>query len=163
METPIGEALQKVNTSHQWSTLRSVVTKLNRCLPSSSQAIDGRGLASFLESIDVEELNAAGIWTHSFGAKYEPLVLTNPAYARARRGLKPADDSGEVIATRRLCRCRKRSAEDEAAESSERYFGSTAYNAGRHSSTQSTHAANCPRWTPPSTGHLHSWRRTFEE
>ena len=44
-----------------------------------------------------------------------------------------------------------------------RYFGSSDYNAGRHVNTQSIHVANCLCWQPPTTGHLHSWRRGYEE
>ena len=43
----------------------------------------------------------------------------------------------------------------------ERYFGSHAYNAGRHCSTASTHKGSCAMWRPPTSGHLHSWRRAF--
>ena len=35
--------------------------------------------------------------------------------------------------------------------------------AGRHASTQSEHIASCQLWKPPSTGHLHSWRRGFSD
>lgn len=145
MNSLLGQAIRKVNTGRQWSTLSSVLGKINRILPSNEQ-ISGHELLSFLQSIDTDELRLNGIWAHSFGSKYEPLILTNPAYSRA------------IQTGKHSCCCKLRS-----KESAGQYFGSTAYNAGRHCSTNSVHANNCPKWTPPSSGHLHSWRRTFED
>ena len=44
----------------------------------------------------------------------------------------------------------------------QRYFGSTDYNAGRHATLGSGHKPMCLLWRPPTTSHLHSWRRGFD-
>ena len=59
--------------------------------------------------------------------------------------------------------CTKDSSEYNSTTSEKKYFHSQEYNAGRHSSTQSKHKLNCLRWSPPNTGHLHSWRRGFTD
>ena len=149
MEGPVGCALRTVSTSCQWATLPSVVTKVNKRLAAGDR-VDERSLASLLTSVDEAELSVAGVWAQSFGAQFQPIVLTNPACARARAAQDRASDP--------VCSCSRTGV---AGEDAGRYFGSTDYNAGRHAVQASAHLPNCACWTPPSTSHLHSWRRGF--
>ncbi|KAK3245282.1 hypothetical protein CYMTET_45139 [Cymbomonas tetramitiformis] len=85
MDGPIGMALGQVSTSNQWTTLSGLLPKVNKKLPVGSKPVAAREFAAFLESVPVAELREAGIWFHSFGPKYQPIVVTNLAYARARQ------------------------------------------------------------------------------
>eukprot|EP00056_Hartaetosiga_gracilis_P016814 m.5905 g.5905 ORF g.5905 m.5905 type:complete len:158 (+) comp4742_c0_seq1:152-625(+) len=152
----VGKALRQVNTSCAWSTLPAVLKKVNKKLPTSKQ-ISERELSRFLLSVDVKELHRSGVWIVSFGANYMPIVLTNPAYARART---KHDEGGEQMVT---CTCQPTTASTASTTTTKRYFNSSDYNAGRHSTSLSGHKPNCLCWTPPSSGHLHSWRRGFTE
>ncbi|CAM9148884.1 unnamed protein product [Scytosiphon promiscuus] len=147
-DTPVGQALRDVNTSNQWSTLTGVLTKLNRKLPARQQ-VDARTLARLLASTPAAELARNGVWTTSFGAKYMPIVIVNRSYARKVAG---GEEQG-------CCSCGKG---DQGGARSSRFFGSQDYNAGRHALEASGHSLSCLCWTPPSTGHLHSWRRGFD-
>ena len=154
------QAAAKVSTSNQWTTLPGFIAKLNKKLP-PSQHVQPKQLASELLAVPADTLAQQGIWLTSFGAKYMPIILTNPAYARAWRTALQKD----VEATAE-CTCgahASNGSEAVEAQVSSRYFGSQDYNAGRHAPTNSTHKANCLLWTPPSTGHLHSWRRGYDE
>lgn len=59
------------------------------------------------------------------------------------------------------CSCGQQGGSSDSGSS--RFFGSQDYNAGRHALKASAHSLGCLRWTPPTTGHLHSWRRGFDE
>lgn len=150
MDTPYFEAVLKVSTANQWTTLAGFVTKVNRKLHSDVKPTDSRQLANLLSSISPEELKRNGVWLVSFGGTVPPIILTNPAFARARR--EAADSDAEQ------CKC----SFDSQNSRSKRFFGSNDYNAGRHHTTTSVHVANCPCWSPPTTSHLHSWRKSYE-
>ena len=153
MDSPLGACLRTISTRNQWATLPSVVKKINKKL-SSQAAVSVSALAVFLASIDPDELNDAGIWVQSFGKKYQPIIITNPAYARSRQ--QGRHDMAYVCTCPQNQNCRKQG-------SNGRYFTSMDYNAGRHHVLSSDHLGNCPFWTPPTTSHLHSWRRGFDE
>ncbi|OLQ04998.1 hypothetical protein AK812_SmicGene11852 [Symbiodinium microadriaticum] len=305
MDTPLGQALASCSTSAQWSTLDAVLRKVNaKC---GTNAVNARDFDQFLQSVGSEQLRLHGVWRHSFGPKYKPLLVVNPAYARTvardpeaacscpagqgqtsteriefqsgpdprskilpglstpdsrcthifgayligfdalgtmlnnvQRALKMTiGKNGEwsseatQLFLKQLAK-RKRivkaipqaildaplaiedangvknqsqvmdpgyaaehnhNDDDKAVEhnqdddddsdesdlddgsstssSSEasverkkqliRYFNSQAYNAGRHSHEASGHVASCAQWQPPTTGHLHSWRRAFDD
>ena len=148
METPVGIALREVNTSSQWSTLTGVLGKLNRKLP-ANQRVDARTLVSLLVSEPAESLARNGIWITQFGDNYMPIVLVNRSYARK---VALGADEG--------CSCGFGG--DGARNSNARFFGSQDYNAGRHALEASGHRRDCLEWTPPTTSHLHSWRRGFD-
>ena len=156
MDTDIFNALLKVNTSSQWSTLDSVLIKLNKFL--KTKKIDARTLGKILFSIERDKLNKNGIWITSFGKDYMPIILTNRAYARARSVCGGSHD---------VCTCGVENHENSAVVSTNKkmnkYFKSMDYNAGRHATDNSIHKANCLCWTPPSSGHLHSWRRGWND
>ena len=97
-------------------------------------------------------LRSHGIWRTSFGPKLMPIVIVNRSY-HARTCMANEESRENSL----VCSCSIKGRE------SSRYFTSQAYNAGRHGSTQSEHKASCQLWKPPSTGHLHSWRRGFTE
>ena len=86
-----------------------------------------------------------------------PILLTNPAHRRAWEQALAADPTAQAV-----CSCGV-SAAGNAESKMKRYYGSMDYNAGRHQSTQSQHVATCLCWEPPSTGHLHSWRRGYND
>lgn len=157
MDSPVGRGLCSVTTGNSWSMADSVAKKLSRKLPTGAAPVDARGLASFLRSVGDEQLRQHGIWWHSFSDKHIPIVLTNPAYARARR--KELEERG-VAST--ACSC-SGAPGGKPASTEARYFGSHDYNAGRHAPTQSKHKATCAAWSPPTSGHLHSWRRGFDD
>ncbi|CAM9122719.1 unnamed protein product [Pylaiella littoralis] len=147
-ETAVGQALRNVNTSNQWSTLTGVLTKVNKKLPARQQ-LDARTLAELLSSEPSAELARNGIWTTSFGANYMPIVVVNRSYARK---IAEGGEQGH-------CSC----GHGDGGAGSSRFFGSQDYNAGRHALEASGHKVSCLCWTPPTTGHLHSWRRGFDE
>lgn len=149
MDTPVGVALREVNTSTQWSTLTGVLSKLNRKLPANQQ-VDARTLAALLLSEPAESLARNGVWITQFGANFMPIVLVNRAYAR-KVALGEEDGS---------CSCGV--GDGNARDANARFFGSQDYNAGRHALEVSGHRRDCLCWTPPTTSHLHSWRRGFD-
>lgn len=145
-------ALCTVNTSCQWATLSSIVSKMNKKLTAEDR-VNEQSLASFLANVNQEELNDAGVWVHWFGNGFLPILVTNSACARARRKKRVKDK------TTLVCSCKP----DGKVEKAEwRFFGSTDYHAGRHALKASGHLRNCACWTPPSTGHMHSWRKGFD-
>ena len=88
-----------------------------------------------------------------------PIVIVNRSYARTMKEFASASENASSSTL--ACSC---GVSPECSERAyERYFLSQDYNAGRHASTQSKHKASCAMWQPPSTGHLHSWRRGFTE
>jgi hypothetical protein len=148
MDWATGRALCGISTSNQWSLLTSLVPKLNRKLPASAARLAVEEAADFLGAFSAAELQHYGIWMEGWGTT--AIVCINPAYRRARM-------TALGVAGRDECACV--GAGDDAGAAGQKYFGSHAYNAGRHCSTQSHHKANCIEWSPASTGHLHSWRR----
>ena len=112
-------------------------------------------LAEHLRALDSEALRKQGIWVTEFGKKYQPIVCINAAYRRAVAG-------GAIE-----CSCGVGGSDAEVVgkkkkiENDKRYYESHDYNAGRHATELSSHKMNCILWTPPSSGHLHSWRRGF--
>mmetsp|Transcript_27997 Transcript_27997/g.52516 ORF Transcript_27997/g.52516 Transcript_27997/m.52516 type:complete len:150 (+) Transcript_27997:58-507(+) len=149
METPIGQALASAATSAQWSTLDAVLRKVNSKI--GGRPMDARAFDEFLRSVGDQELQAHGVWRHSFGPKYKPILLVNPAYARA----VARDPEGG-------CSCPRKAPQDQSA-AVDNYFNSQNYNAGRHALEASGHIPSCALWRPPTTGHLHSWRRGFDD
>ena len=116
------------------------------------KAVTARQLDDLMLELGPEVLRCRGIWRTSFHPNSMPIVIVNRSYyARSLRG------NGEIREEILRCNCRS----VEGGESKSRYFTSQAYNAGRHASCQSEHKASCQLWTPPSAGHLHSWRRGF--
>mmetsp|Transcript_18944 Transcript_18944/g.19062 ORF Transcript_18944/g.19062 Transcript_18944/m.19062 type:complete len:159 (-) Transcript_18944:105-581(-) len=139
------EILRSTSTNNQWSLLARVHVKINKKL---SKPLTVQQLDIFLQNIPHDELVRKGIWIHSFGSKYMPIICLNPAYGRAN----------DTIGLDRPCTCRVSKQTDNELK---RYFHSSDYNAGRHMSTNSSHIATCIEWTPSATGHLHSWRRGY--
>lgn len=150
MDTPVGMALREVNTSSQWSTLTGVLGKVNRKLPANQQ-VDARTLTALLVSEPAESLARHGVWITQFGDKYMPIVLVNRPYARK---VALGADEG--------CSCGFGGGDGAVNRRNTRFFGSQDYNAGRHALEASGHRRDCLCWTPPTTGHLHSWRRGFD-
>lgn len=73
--------ITQISTSNSWSTLPSFVSKINKKFP--SDRTDARSLVAALKSIPPTILARQGVWIHSFGKKYMPLVLVNAAHRRA--------------------------------------------------------------------------------
>lgn len=138
------DALGAVSTSNAWSLLHTGHRKLSERLRKPPGL---RQLAALLDAAPPSALRQRGIWVQSFGKKFAPIVCVNRRFARALQ------EDGEE----RPCQCK------QAESSSSAYFTSHAYNGGRHACTASKHQASCPRWEPPSTGHLYSWRRGYDD
>jgi hypothetical protein len=107
-----------------------------------------------------------GIWRTSFGKKFMPIVTVNTAFARSAAAAADREQwtctCGATPATANAgsgdgAVARKRQ------NDSERFFGSQDYNGGRHACTASVHKGQCLMWRPPTSGHLHSWRRGFND
>jgi len=139
---PVVDSLKTISTRNQWSLLSTLVKKLNKRIATPMTV---KEVAKHLLLVPSEVLRKNGVWVHSFGSKYEPIVCVNPAYGRV-------NSSEEDIPA---CSCKGIDRDSNV------YFSSQAYNAGRHACTASLHIASCSQWTPPSTGHLHSWRRGY--
>jgi len=106
--------------------------------------VSARQIDEFMVIIGDDELKRHGIWRFSLGSSSVSIVLINPAF-------------GSAVSKREAdCSCVN-------IEQGDRYFSSDEYFAGRHKSAASKNKPNCSRWEPPSTGHLHSWRRQFSE
>ena len=136
------EALRKVRTSNQWSLLEGVARKMG---------IKTAVLHEFLDVTDDETLRVNGVWKCRVGDCY--IVCTNPGY---RTGAQSGRDT---------CSCVAGGGEESGGEerAAERFFGSMDYNAGRHVIKKSGHQTTCAVWKPPSTSHLHSWRRGYQK
>ena len=72
---------EQISTRNSWSTLPSFVAKINKKNP--SRRVDARSLVATLKSVAPTILAQHGVWMHSFGKKYMPLIITNGAYRRA--------------------------------------------------------------------------------
>ena len=72
---------EQISTRNSWSTLPSFVAKMNKKNP--TRRIDARSLVATLKSVPPRILAQHGVWMHSFGKKYMPLIITNGAYRRA--------------------------------------------------------------------------------
>jgi len=184
------ERLSNVSTSVQWAVLGSVVSKA-KIGENRGVVVDGSGtkgsshngdniiqsVARILRSQSKQTLKKDyGIWVHFFDdekqdvCRYQPLILTNPAFRRKSQQLQRENnlDSKQVISSSCTCSAAtKTSASSSSSSNSNRqgdgsqFLSSTAYNAGRHGIDMSSHKPNCLLWTPPSAGHLFSWRRGF--
>ena len=164
MDSELGRALAACGTSNNWSTLEAVATKVSR---RAGRKVTPRELDALMRGAGDATLLAHGIWRTSFGKKFMPIVTVNTAFARSAA----AAADGEPWA----CTCGATPAAasggggggDAAAQKrqsdSERFFGSQDYNGGRHACTASVHKGQCLLWRPPTSGHLHSWRRGFAD
>jgi len=166
MSSSLGKIIAATSTSSQWSTLEGLTTKVNKRIARSSSGLSiltPYELDNFLLNVDKEDLLNHGIWRHSFGKKYMPIVLINTAFASTMKTNKEnVNENGHVV----HCSCgpdvvRKKAKRD--TNDVERYFGSNDYNAGRHASNLSEHKPQCIMWRPPNAGHLHSWRRGYSK
>eukprot|EP01043_Picozoa_sp_COSAG02_P075333 COSAG02_NODE_15486_length_1156_cov_2.068416_1_plen_171_part_00 len=158
MDSELGRALAACGTSNSWSTLEAVATKVSR---RAGRKVTPRELDVLMRGVGDATLLAHGIWRTSFGQKFMPIITVNTAFARSAAaadgeqwactcGATPAAASGGAVAQKRQ-------------KDSDRFFGSQDYNGGRHASTASVHKGQCLMWRPPTTGHLHSWRRGFDD
>ena len=146
MDTILGTTLRSISTSNQWSVIDGVVTKLNKKLP-KDQHTTAKELSDFLTKVDDKTLQNNGIWYIGLGTA--TILCINRAFGNARyRG----DDK---------CKCKDVGGSDSGAV--EKFYGSTAYNGGRHAYTGSKHIGSCFLWRPPNSGHLHSWRRGYTD
>lgn len=154
------EAVSGVSTNVQWSTLGAVAKKMYTRQSESCTPEKVRALARQLRHQPVDVLALNGVWLHDFGEQYQPIVITNAAYRRARAQLPPTGDGGGTPVP---CTCGANTAAGGGGLGAEaRYFTSMDYNAGKHALHNSGHKANCPQWSPPTSSHLHSWRRGYE-
>ena len=159
------QTFANTSTSVSWSMLDAVVNKMNKNRKTHSTIFSPREIDTILISAGTEKLREFGIFRKSFGPTYLPIVLTNPAFASA---LAKAKTSGfgeiscncgiETPENRNLKSCR-----ESRLRADNQFSDSKAYNAGKHSSKLSPHKINCCKWSPPGAGHLHSWRRGFED
>ncbi|CAJ1363757.1 unnamed protein product [Effrenium voratum] len=151
-QSELGEALLGCGTSNQWSTLEAVARKVSKRL---NRPVSCRELDDFLLAGEAD-MREIGVWRTSFGAKYMPILLVNPAFGRARAEARARNEEPG-------CSCGASGSSGASTEGMKRYFGSHDYNAGRHAANLSEHKPNCCLWAPPDAGHLHSWRRAFTE
>lgn len=154
-ETALFQALAATRTSNAWSLLSAMVLRVNRRLAPDHPPADLEQLAPVLVSIPGEVLQRRGVWVEGHGKN--AIVCINPAYAQARaaEAAHAAAGDGEPAG----CRCSGSGRGRGNREA--RYFSSHDYNGGRHAPSASTHLASCVEWRPPSSGHLHSWRRGY--
>uniref|UniRef100_A0A7S1X7L8 Uncharacterized protein n=1 Tax=Tetraselmis chuii TaxID=63592 RepID=A0A7S1X7L8_9CHLO len=142
MESDIGQSLLNVRTSNQWSLLDGVARKVKR---------PTKEVHDFLSTVDDETLRVHGIWKHRVGKCF--IICTNPGYRLALQGA--AEEADE-------CSCCCESSGSIESRAAKQYFGSFDYNAGRHAQHTTGHKSTCPFWAPPTSSHLHSWRRGYE-
>jgi hypothetical protein len=170
-ELPLIETLSTCSTSKSWSTLDAVANKMSRRL---GRAVTPRQLDAAMVSIGDAALLQLGIWRKSFGTKYMPIICINPSFRLAIESQrttdskiqstsdKPNSSSAECSCHQNQSRANRCTSNDQnSIESHKRFFGSHDYNAGRHKPDRSVHKPNCVLWRPPTSGHLHSWRRPF--
>lgn len=155
LDDELGKVLAACSTSNAWSTLEAVAKKVSKKI---GRNVRPRELNDFMDAVGDEALRTSGVWRTSFGAKYMPIVLVNPAYARVF-AQSEALGSSKIVCTCGLAPALKSGR--DVKEDTKRYFGSHDYNAGRHASTASVHKPNCLMWKPSTTSHLHSWRRGY--
>ena len=162
MDSELGRALAACGTSNNWSTLEAVATKVSR---RAGRRVTPRELDALMCGVGDDVLLAHGIWRTSFGKKYMPIVTVNTAFARS---------AAAATSEQWTCTCGAApapmavtggggAAAKKRQSDSERFFGSQDYNAGRHACTASVHKGQCLMWRPPTSGHLHSWRRGFAD
>lgn len=157
-DSELGRALLQAGTSNAWSTLDAVANKTSKRL---GRSLSPKQLDAFLKEVGDQRLNEYGVWRQGFGPGYMPILVVNPAFGRAAKAAV-----GGVV-----CSCGPGVSDPAAmvskhgraaAEQVQRYFASQDYNAGRHSSQdKSEHKPTCLLWRPPTSSHLHSWRRGF--
>ena len=159
------QTFANTSTSVSWSMLDAVVNKMNKKQKTHSTKFSPREIDTILIRAGTEKLRKLGIFRTSFGPTYLPIVLTNPAFAAALAKAKTSR-LGDIS-----CDCGIETPENRSStsfresklRSDNQFCDSKAYNAGKHSSKLSPHKINCPKWSPPGAGHLHSWRRGFED
>ena len=123
-----------------------VSKKLGRKKP-----LDVESVCKCFDSLGDDFLHSRGIWR--VGYRTNTIVCINSVFARARAAERNSSGGNGVSSiSTPSCTCMNR------IEREDKYFSSHDYNGGRHACTASTHKANCALWTPPLTGHLHSWR-----
>ena len=161
MDSELGRTLAARGTSNNWSTLEAVATKVSW---RAVRKVTPRELDVLMRRVGDAELLAHGIWRTSFGKNFMPIVTVNTAFARSAAaadgkqwtctcGATPTSASGGGGSA----------AAQKRQNDTERFFGSQDYNGGRHACTASVHKGQCLMWRPPSSGHLHSWRRSFSD
>lgn len=159
MESDLGRALAACGTSNSWSTLEAVAAKVSR---RTGRRVTPRELDELMLRVGDAALLAHGVWRTSFGKKYMPIVCVNTAFARS---------AAAAAGNQWTCTCGAAGTGASGGcalaqnhkKQTERYFGSQDYNAGRHACTASVHKGQCLMWQPPTSGHLHSWRRGFAD
>lgn len=167
MCSELGRALAACGTSNSWSTLEAVAGKVSRRL---GRKVTPRELDALMVGAGDSALLKRGVWRTSFGKKYMPIVVVNTAFART------AGATAGTAAEQWACSCGAApttatgrggrggaATKARAQRDAGRYFGSVDYNAGRHACTASVHKGHCLLWRPPTSGHLHSWRRGFTD
>ena len=159
------QTFANTSTSVSWSMLDAVVNKMNKKQKTHSTKFSPREIDTILIRAGTEKLRKLGIFRTSFGPTYLPIVLTNPAFAAALAKAKTSR-LGDIS-----CDCGIDTPDDPSSTSfrksksrgENQFSDSKAYNAGKHNSKLSPHKINCPKWSTPGAGHLHSWRRGFED
>lgn len=150
MDGELGHALAASGTSNAWSTLEAVAVKVSKRV---GRTVSPRELDDLMVHAGDKALLSRGVWRTSFGAKYMPIILVNPAFGRTAVAASEAEP---------MCSCGAGTGDHVRDDRDQkRYFSSQDYNAGRHAVTTSKHKASCLMWRPPSTSHMHSWRRRF--
>lgn len=152
MEGDVGQWLAACGTSNGWSTLEAVAAKVSK---RAGRTVTPRELDTLMVAVGEETLLSFGIWRTCFGTKYMPIVVVNPSFARAAQ---EALKAGRPLTG---CTCGATAPRDVQRDVQRNLGGSHDYNAGRHACTASAHKGWCLSWRPPSSGHLHSWRRRF--
>ena len=93
-EDPILVAAKKVVTSNAWSTFPAFMGKLKKHLPGVT---DPKTVVAALQAVPTDELSRKGIWICSFGAKYMPILLTNPAHRKSWESALAANPSAQAV------------------------------------------------------------------
>ena len=162
MDGELGQALKSCSTTNTWAMLDAVTSKVSKKL---GRKVDAKELEDLMIQAGDKELEKHGVWRTSFGPKFMPIVVINPAFGRAMMSKGNSNSTDQMVRSQSLCTCSKSSVygdrgnHRDVVKDANRYFQSSDYNAGRHASTVSHHAGNCPMWRPSQTSHLHSWRR----
>ena len=145
MDSELGRALCQTSTSNQWALISNVfLQKISRKL---GRPVGESSVVQFLNETESRELMEHGIWKEKAGSSW--IICINPAFGRARR---------EPSKAHTQCPCNK-----STLQRATKYFNSTDYNGGRHACTASKHIGSCCHWRPPTSGHLHSWRRSYND
>ena len=141
IDSHFGRAVTSTSTQAQWLPLETVLVKVNKRLTAAElQETTATSLEEWVGRIAPKVLmNRAGIFKHSFGPKYQPLLLLNPGFARALSQW-PKGSVGE-------CMCGRHVGHSTGATKATR-------SSLARGTTDSEHKANCCLWTPPPTRHL---------